>query len=182
VRCVSFRAPSIDEKEHDYLWRVHREVPPAGFIALFNRSHYEDVLVPAVHGQITDQEILQRYRHIREFERMLHDTGTVLMKFFLHISPEEQKNRLQARLSNGEKHWKVDLNDLKERKHWTDYQKYYESAIEATNTEEAPWYVIPSDSKTHRNLAVASIMVEVMQAMELRYPPPNPDYFSIQVE
>jgi len=182
IRCVSFRAPSVDEKEHDFLWRIHREVPPQGFMAIFNRSHYEDVLIPAVHGQITDRELKQRYQHIRDFERMLHETGTVILKFFLHISPEEQKSRLQARLDNGEKHWKVDLNDLKERKYWSNYQKYYESAIEATNTDEAPWYVIPADSKTRRNLAVASIVVEAMQAMALRYPAPNPDYFSIRVE
>lgn len=182
VRSIGFRAPSVDEKEHDFLWRIHREVPAQGQVVIFNRSHYEDVLVPAVHGHITDKELKQRYRHIREFERMLCETGTVLIKFFLHISYDEQKERLQARLNDGDKHWKVNLNDLQERKHWSDYQRFYERAIQETSTAEAPWYVIPANSKTHRNLAVASIMVEKLQTMELAYPAPNPDYFSVQVE
>lgn len=182
VRSVAFRAPSLDEKEHDFLWRIHREVPAQSQIAIFNRSHYEDVLVPAVHGQLSDKQLKQRYRHIREFERMLCETGTVVVKFFLHISYQEQKERLQARLNNGEKHWKVDLNDLQERKHWDAYHGYYERAIQETDTDAAPWYVIPSDSKTHRNLAVASIMVETLEAMKLAYPTPNSDYFPIQVE
>ncbi|TCS33720.1 PPK2 family polyphosphate:nucleotide phosphotransferase [Paucimonas lemoignei] len=182
VRCVSFRAPSITEREHDYFWRVHREVPAQREMVIFNRSHYEDVLYPAVHGLIDDRECKRRYRQIQDFERMLTETGTVLLKFFLHISYEEQKERLAARLADPQKHWKVDLNDLKERQHWDQYQRLYEKAIEATDTDHAPWYVIPADSKSHRNLAIASIMVESMKDLKLNYPPPNPDYFAIDVK
>jgi PPK2 family polyphosphate:nucleotide phosphotransferase len=181
VRCVSFKTPSINERAHDYLWRVHQEVPAQGQTVIFNRSHYEDVLYPAVHGQIDSKERKRRYQHIRDFERMLCETDTVLLKFFLHISRDEQKQRLEARLAEPDKHWKVDLNDLEERKYWDDYQRMYENAIEETDTDAAPWYVIPADSKTQRNLAVASIMAETMREMKLAYPPPNPDYFKIQV-
>jgi PPK2 family polyphosphate:nucleotide phosphotransferase len=181
VHCVSFKTPSINEREHDYLWRVHREVPAQGQTVIFNRSHYEDVLYPAVHGQIDSKECKRRYQHIRDFERMLCETDTVLVKFFLHISRDEQKQRLEARLAEPDKHWKVDLNDLEERKYWDDYQRLYERAIEETDTDSAPWYVIPADSKTQRNLAVASIMAETMQEMKLAYPPPNSDYFQIKV-
>jgi PPK2 family polyphosphate:nucleotide phosphotransferase len=181
VRCVAFRAPSLDEREHDYLWRVHWEVPAQGQLVVFNRSHYEDVLVPAVHGQIDERECERRYHHIREFERMLHETGTVIVKFFLHISRDEQRSRLQARFDQADKHWKVDLNDLQERTHWDAYKKLYQRAIEATDTDIAPWYVIPADSKTHRNLAIASIMVEILEEMKLAYPPANSTYFGIRV-
>lgn len=181
VRCISFKAPSINEREHDYLWRIHQEVPAQGQTVIFNRSHYEDVLYPAVHGQIDSKECRRRYKHIRDFEQMLCETGTVLVKFFLHISRDEQKQRLEARLTNPDKHWKVDLNDLEERKYWDDYQRLYEKAIEETDTDAAPWYVIPADSKTQRNLAVASIMVETLEEMKLAYPAPNPDYANVKV-
>lgn len=182
VRCIAFRAPGIDERERDFLWRVHREVPAQGQLVVFNRSHYEDVLVPAVHGQIDDDERRRRYRHIREFERMLGETGTVILKFFLHISREEQRQRLQARLDEADKHWKVDLNDLQERRHWDRYQSLYQAAIEETDSDAAPWYVIPADSKTHRNLAIASIVTETLDDMKLSYPPANPDYFRMRVD
>lgn len=182
VRTVSFKAPNAAELAHDYLWRVHREVPARRELVIFNRSHYEDVLWPAVHEQIDARECKRRYRHIREFERMLTENGTVLLKFFLHISRDEQKQRLEERLADPEKHWKVDLNDLEERKYWSDYQRLYEKAIEETDTDEAPWYVIPADSKTHRNLAIASIVAEHLEAMKLAYPTPNPEYFKVQVK
>ncbi|OWW20161.1 PPK2 family polyphosphate kinase [Noviherbaspirillum denitrificans] len=181
VRCVAFRAPTIDEREHDYLWRVHREVPAQGQLVVFNRSHYEDVLYPAVHGLIDGKECARRYQQICDFERMLSETGTVILKFFLHISKEEQRQRLQARLDDPDKHWKVDLNDLKEREHWDAYRSFYQKAIDKTDTDVAPWYVIPSDSKTHRNLAIASIVVETLDAMKLAYPPANPEYLKIKV-
>jgi PPK2 family polyphosphate:nucleotide phosphotransferase len=182
VRCVSFKAPTRDESEHDYLWRVHREVPTQGQLVIFNRSHYEDVLWPAVHGTIDDKERKARYQQIREFERMLSETGTVLVKFFLHISKDEQRARLQARLDESEKHWKVDLNDLQERKFWDDYQRLYAAAIEETDTDAAPWYVVPADSKTHRNLVIASVMTETLREMKLVYPPAKPEYFKVKVE
>lgn len=181
VRTVSFRSPSTEEYAHDYLWRVHRQIPAQRELVVFNRSHYEDVLWPAVHGKIDAKECKRRYRQIREFERLLTETGTVLMKFFLHISRDEQRERLQERLNDPQKHWKVDLNDLEERKYWDDYQDLYEKAIAETDSDEAPWYVIPADSKTHRNLAIASVVAETMQAMKLAYPAPNPEYLKIKV-
>lgn len=182
VHCVAFKAPSQDEREHDFLWRVHRVVPAQGQLVIFNRSHYEDVLVPAVHGNIDEEECRRRYSHIRDFERMLCETGTILVKFFLNISRDEQKKRLEERLAQGDKHWKVDPNDLKERVFWDDYQRLYERAIAETDTEGAPWYIIPADSKTHRNLAIASIMSDVMKDMKLSYPPANPEYSNIKVD
>lgn len=182
VRTVSFRAPSVAEREHDYLWRVHREVPAQREMVIFNRSHYEEVLYPVVHGLIDEEECQRRYRQIRDFERMLHETGTVLLKCFLHISFEEQKERLAERMADPRKHWKVDLNDLEERKHWDTYQRLYAKAIEETDADHAPWYVIPADSKSHRNLAIASIMTETLEEMQLAYPAPNPAYFKIEVK
>lgn len=182
VRCVSFKAPSTVERAHDYLWRVHREVPGLGETVIFNRSHYEDVLVPAVHGAIDAAECERRYRHIHAFETLLTETGTVLLKFYLHISKNEQKKRLEARLSNPDKHWKFDPNDLEQRKHWDDYRRLYQAAITATDTEDAPWYVIPSDSKTQRNLAVASIVQETLAGLQQTYPPSNADYLHLTVD
>jgi PPK2 family polyphosphate:nucleotide phosphotransferase len=181
VRCVPFRAPTATEREHDFLWRIHKEVPGQGEMVIFNRSHYEDVLVPAVHGAIDDKERKRRYAQIRDFERMLAETGTMLLKFFLHISKAEQKKRLEARLADPEKHWKVDLNDLEERSYWDDYQQLYQKAIRETDADHAPWYVIPADSKLHRNLAIGSIVVEALEEMKLAYPPPNEEYFKVRV-
>jgi PPK2 family polyphosphate:nucleotide phosphotransferase len=181
IRTIAFKAPTTIEKEHDFLWRIHREVPAAGEIVIFNRSHYEDVLVPRVHGWIDNKVCKQRYANIRDFERLLADTGTVLMKFFLHISKDEQRGRLQARLDDPQKHWKFDPQDLEERKLWTDYQEAYSELLAETDAEHAPWYVIPADSKTHRNLAIASIIRESLNGMKLVYPEPNPDYGRITV-
>ncbi|RJG06697.1 polyphosphate kinase 2 family protein [Noviherbaspirillum cavernae] len=181
VRCVSFKVPTTVEREHDFLWRIHKEVPGQGEMAIFNRSHYEDVLVPAVHGLIGDKERKRRYAQIRDFEHMLAENGTVLLKFFLHISKAEQKKRLEARLANPDKHWKVDPNDLAERQYWNDYQQMYDKAIHETDADHAPWYVIPADSKDHRNLAIGSIVVETMKEMKLAYPPPNEAYFKVKV-
>ena len=182
LRCIAFKAPSTVEKEHDFLWRVHKEVPGQGEIVIFNRSHYEDVLVPRVHGWIDDNECKRRYAHIRDFERMLTDTGTVIVKFFLHISKDEQKARLQARLDDPLKHWKFDPQDLEERKFWSDYQTAYTELLAETDTDQAPWYVIPADSKTHRNLAVASVLKEVLEDLKLAYPTAHPEYAALKVE
>lgn len=182
ARTVAFKAPSQAEKDHDYLWRIHREVPAKGEIVIFNRSHYEDVLISKVHGWIDDEECVRRYAHIREFERMLTETGTTILKFFLHISKAEQKRRLEERLADPEKHWKFDLQDLEERQYWDAYQRAYETGISATDSDAAPWYVIPSDSKTQRNLVIASIVLEKLESMKLKYPPANPDYANIKVE
>jgi PPK2 family polyphosphate:nucleotide phosphotransferase len=173
LRAVAFRAPNDDERAHDYLWRVHRNVPAMGEIAIFNRSHYEDVLVPLVEGAIDGDEVQRRYRHIRDFERMLADTGTLVVKLFLHISRDEQRARLQARIDDPDKQWKFDPADLDKRKHWDDYHRAYEQAFEATDADDAPWYIIPADSKTHRNLIVATLLLEIVQGLKLAFPEPD---------
>jgi PPK2 family polyphosphate:nucleotide phosphotransferase len=182
IRCVPFRAPTESEREHDFLWRVHQQVPAQGEMVIFNRSHYEDVLVPKVYGRIDDKECDRRYAHICDFERMLAETGTVLLKFFLHISKDEQKERLEARVNDPRKHWKFDMHDLEDRKLWTDYQRAYEKAIHETDAGHAPWYVIPADSKTHRNLAIASIVLETMEDMKFAYPPARPELAALKIE
>jgi PPK2 family polyphosphate:nucleotide phosphotransferase len=182
LRTVAFKAPSTVEKEHDFLWRIHREMPGQGEIVIFNRSHYEDVLVPRVHGWIDAPETKRRFAHIRDFERMLAETGTVIVKFFLHISKDEQKARLQARLDDPQKHWKFDPQDLEERKLWTEYQAAYTELLAETDTDQAPWYVVPADSKSHRNLVVASVLKEVLEDMKLAYPAPHPEYAALKVE
>ena len=175
IRICNFKAPSAVELLHDYLWRVHQQVPQTGEMAVFNRSHYEDVLITRVHGWIDDKESQRRFAHIRDFERMLTETGTTVVKFFLHISKEEQRNRLQERADDPNKHWKFDMQDLAERKFWQRYQEVYADAINATDTDAAPWHIIPADSKTHRNLAIASIVLDVMREMKLAFPPPKPE-------
>jgi PPK2 family polyphosphate:nucleotide phosphotransferase len=181
IRTIAFKAPSTVEKEHDFLWRIHRQVPAQGEIVIFNRSHYEDVLVPRVHRWIDDKECRQRYANIRDFERLLAETGTVIIKFFLHISKDEQRERLQARLDDPQKHWKFDPQDLEERKLWDEYQDAYTELLQETDADHAPWYVIPADSKTHRNLAVASVIKETLASMKLAYPEPREDYAAIRV-
>jgi PPK2 family polyphosphate:nucleotide phosphotransferase len=181
IRSVSFKAPTSVEREHDYLWRVHKETPAQGETVIFNRSHYEDVLITRVHVWIDDNECKRRHGQIRDFERMMAETGTVLLKFFLHISKDEQKKRLEQRLADPEKHWKFDPQDLEERKYWDDYQEAYKQAIAETNADHAPWYLIPADSKTHRNLAIASVVLETMESMKLAYPPAHPEYAKIKI-
>lgn len=181
IRSHAFKAPTPAEIDHDYLWRIHQELPGKGEIVIFNRSHYEDVLITAVHKWIDPKECKRRYGHIRDFERMLAETGTVVLKFFLHISKDEQKRRLEERLADPEKHWKFDPKDLEERTFWSDYQTAYGQAINETDADHAPWFVIPSDSKTHRNLAIGSIVMEAMQAMKLKYPAPHPEYAAFKV-
>jgi PPK2 family polyphosphate:nucleotide phosphotransferase len=173
LRAVGFKAPTAIEAAHDFLWRIHREVPKAGEIAVFNRSHYEDVLITRVLGMITQAECKRRYAQIRDFERMLSENGTTVIKFFLHISKEEQRERLQARADDPHKHWKFDLEDLKQREYWKQYQKAYEDAITATDTDYAPWYVIPADSKHYRNEVVARLLLETLRGMGLDWPPPD---------
>lgn len=181
ARTVAFKAPSSVELEHDYLWRVHKEVPGKGEITIFNRSHYEDVLITRVHDWIDQAECQRRFAQIRDFERMLSETGTVILKFFLHISKDEQKQRLEERLADPDKHWKFDPQDLIEREHWTRYQQAYASMISATDADHAPWYIIPSDSKTQRNLAIAHIVTEKLESLKLAFPPGNSDYKDICV-
>ncbi|WP_426194560.1 PPK2 family polyphosphate kinase [Massilia sp. DWR3-1-1] len=182
LRAVGFKAPSPAELAHDFLWRIHQQVPVPGEIAIFNRSHYEDVLITSVQGMIDEPECKRRYQHILDFERMLTETGTLIIKVFLHISKDEQRARLQARIDDPNKQWKFDPNDLVQRKKWDDYQLAYQRAIAVTDTDQAPWYVIPANSKTHRNLLISSLLLEILQDLNLRYPDPQPDVGKIKVE
>jgi PPK2 family polyphosphate:nucleotide phosphotransferase len=174
VHTVGWKAPTEDERARDYLWRIHQKVPGAGEMVIFNRSHYEDVLVPPVNGWITPKQTAERYRHINEFERMLSETGTVVLKFMLHISFEEQRERLQERIDDPTKHWKFSAGDLEVRKQWKLYQRAYADLLNATSTPWAPWTVVPSNSKTHRNLMIATIVRATLQQMDLRFPPGDP--------
>ena len=181
VSAVAFKGPTDEELDHDYLWRVHQHVPPKGKIAIFNRSHYEDVLITKVQGMIDGGECKRRYAQIRDFERMLAETGTVIVKVFLHISKEEQRERLQERLDDPDKQWKFAPTDIEQRKKWNEYQRAYEQAIRETDRPHAPWYIVPANSKTHRNLVIASLLLETLEGMELSYPPPHPDLSSFTV-
>jgi PPK2 family polyphosphate:nucleotide phosphotransferase len=182
VHAVPWKAPTSDERAHDYLWRIHQRVPAEGEMVIFNRSHYEDVLVPVVNGWITPEQTQQRYAQINAFEKMLVETGTVICKFMLHISKDEQRIRLQERLDDPNKHWKFAAGDLEVRKQWDLYQQAYQDAIAATGTPWAPWTVVPADSKTHRNLMIAQAVVQTLQGLKLRYPPGSPDLAHIRVE
>lgn len=181
VNTVSWKAPTEPELAHDYLWRTHQQVPAAGQITLFNRSHYEDVLVPVVNGSISPKQTAQRYAQINDFERMLSENGTVICKFMLHISKDEQRTRLQDRLDDPTKRWKFSPGDLEVRKQWSAYQRAYANAVSATGTPWAPWTIVPADSKTHRNLMIATVMKHVFESLELRYPPDDPSLASLRV-
>jgi PPK2 family polyphosphate:nucleotide phosphotransferase len=182
LRIVPFRAPSEREAAHDFLWRVHAQAPMAGELAIFNRSHYEDVLVPCVLKSIGDDECERRYQHIREFESLLADSGTTIIKCFLHISKDEQRERLQARIDDPTKHWKFDVSDLDARKQWSAYASAYENLLGATSTDYAPWYIIPANSKTHRNVMVAELLLRLMQDMKLEFPPAKESLKGVKVE
>ena len=182
LRAVTFKAPNDDDLAHDYLWRVHRHVPAKGEIAIFNRSHYEDVLITLVQGMIDQKECERRYAHIRDFERMLTETGTIIIKVFLHISKDEQRARLQERLDDPDKQWKFDEKDIVQRKRWDEYQRAYERALLATDADHAPWYVIPADSKTHRNLIMATLLLEIMESLKLEFPPPREALSALKID
>ncbi|MES1987871.1 MAG: polyphosphate kinase 2 family protein [Pseudomonadota bacterium] len=182
IRLASFKTPSSEELAHDYLWRVHQVVPKAGELVIFNRSHYEDVLIVKVHDWINDAECERRYAQINDFERLLTETGTTIIKCFLNISKEEQKIRMEERLADPSKTWKFNPGDLKERELWPQYMQAYEQAIKATSTEYAPWYVIPADSKTNRNLLISRLLLDTLKNMKLKYPPVPADYKNIAVK
>jgi PPK2 family polyphosphate:nucleotide phosphotransferase len=171
LRLATFKAPSTIELAHDFLWRVHAEVPHDGELVIFNRSHYEDVLIVRVHELVPESRWRGRYEHIRRFERLLTDEGTTVIKFFLHISKDEQKARLQARLDDPNKHWKFNRADLDERKHWDDYTRAYQDALSETSADHAPWYIIPADRKWFRDLVVAKVVTETLDGLGLAYPP-----------
>jgi PPK2 family polyphosphate:nucleotide phosphotransferase len=174
-RVATFKSPSVDEQARDFLWRVHREVPPKGHIGIFNRSHYEDVLITRVHGWVSDKVVKRRFNQIVEFEQLLCESGTAVIKFFLHISKDEQKERLEARIRDPNKRWKFSEGDLEERKLWHDYMAAFEDVLSATSTAEAPWYIVPANHKWYRNLVVADRVVYVLESMDLKIPAPPPE-------
>jgi PPK2 family polyphosphate:nucleotide phosphotransferase len=182
LRIVPFKAPTPDELAHDFLWRVHSQVPAAGELTVFNRSQYEDVLVPVVLGQLNKAACEKRYSHIRDFEALLADNGTTIIKCMLHISKDEQRSRLQARIDDPTKHWKFDVSDLEARKQWDQYQTAYHDALSATSTPYAPWYIIPADSKTHRNVMVAELLLRTLEGLKLEYPPAKESLKGVKVE
>ena len=182
VHAMGWKAPSDAELAHDYLWRIHQHAPAAGEVMIFNRSQYEDVLVPVVNGWITPEQTRQRMQHINDFERMLTETGTVVMKFMLHISFEEQGERLQERIDDPTKRWKFSFGDLQVRKQWADYQKAYEALLGATSTAHAPWTVVPANSKTHRNLMIATLVRDKLKSLGLKYPPDDPKLAGLKIK
>jgi PPK2 family polyphosphate:nucleotide phosphotransferase len=169
-RVAYFKAPTAAELSHDYLWRVHAVCPPKGMIGVFNRSHYEDVLITRVHGWVDEKTVQQRFRHIREFERMLAESGTTILKFHLRVSKEEQAVQLQERIDNPTKRWKFNPGDLTERNLWDKYMDAYEDALSETSTDEAPWYAVPGDKRWYRNRVMTQVIVDALEDMKLEYP------------
>jgi PPK2 family polyphosphate:nucleotide phosphotransferase len=173
VRVTNFKAPTPEELSHDFLWRVHQNTPPKGYIGIFNRSHYEDVLIVRVNNLVPRNVWQARYQHINHFERLLADSGTRILKFYLHISKDEQKARLQSRLDTPEKRWKFAIGDLPVRERWDDYMDAYEAVLTRCNTDFAPWHIVPANHKWYRDLVVTRAIVQAMEAMNLAYPPPE---------
>jgi PPK2 family polyphosphate:nucleotide phosphotransferase len=180
-RIVSFKQPTPTELAHDYLWRVHAACPARGEIGIFNRSHYEDAVTVCVHGLVPKPVWKPRPHHIREFERLLTDEGTRVVKVFLHVSREEQRQRLQERLDDPEKAWKFRREDLDDRARWGDFMDVYEEVITETSTDWAPWYVVPSDHNWARNLAVAELLVQALEELDPKFPPPDPSLAGVQI-
>lgn len=182
VEVTAFKVPEGVEKRHDYLWRVHQAVPEYGKIGIFNRSHYEDVLVVRVHGIVPKPVWSKRYEQINRFEEMLTDNGVRVVKFLLYISKEEQAKRFRERLEDKTKNWKFSMADIKEREYWDQYIEAYEEMLRKCSTKDAPWYVIPANRKWFRNLAVSEILVKTLERMDLKYPKPPEDLSGIQFE
>lgn len=182
VRVASFGKPTVHELARDYLWRIHQQVPGRGEMVIFNRSHYEDVLVVRVENLVPEAQWELRYAQIRDFERMLAENGVTILKFYLHISKEEQRERLQARLDDPEKRWKFRLGDLDTRAKWDEYMAAFEDAISKTSTEYAPWYIIPANRKWYRDWVISSILVETLKQLEMRYPEAPEDLSGVKVE
>ncbi|MCB0118109.1 MAG: polyphosphate kinase 2 family protein [Anaerolineales bacterium] len=182
VKVASFKVPTPEELSHDFLWRVHKVTPANGEMVIFNRSHYEDVLVVRVHDYVPKDVWSKRYDQINEFESMLAENGTTILKFYLHISKEEQKERLQARLDDPSKHWKFSVGDLGERKLWDDYQKAYEAMLSKTSKKHAPWYIVPADRKWHRDLVISTVLVDTLKGLKMKYPEPKDNLDGIVIE
>jgi len=178
---TSFKVPTPLEAKHDFLWRCHNAVPPRGMIGIFNRSHYEDVLSPCVHGLIDKKTARMRMEQINDFEQLQRENGILVLKFFLHISHEEQTRRLQERISMKDKHWKLSASDFAERRFWQEYAACYEDLLERTSAKHAPWFVIPSDHKWYRNIAISEILMDAMRQLHLKYPPVTVDVSTLKL-
>jgi len=181
VRVAHFRIPTPEEADHDFLWRVHKEAPGSGEMVIFNRSHYEGVLIERVHGLVPRKTWMRRYKEIKHFERLLHEDHAVILKFFLHIDKAEQKRRLEERLSDPSKQWKLSILDVKERKLWSKYMRAYEDALEKTSDDSSPWYVIPANKKWFRDVVVSSIIVQRLEELGMGYPKASLDLKSVVI-
>ena len=179
---TSFKAPSHEELAHDYLWRIHAATPRRGMIGIFNRSHYESVLIERVKDLAPKSAWSKRYEHINAFEKLLADEGTIILKFFLHISRKEQKSRMESRIEDPSKNWKFSAQDLEERKRWPEYMKAYQDALEKCSTEHAPWFVVPADHKWFRNWVISDTIARTLETLDMKYPPPIPGIEKIEVE
>jgi PPK2 family polyphosphate:nucleotide phosphotransferase len=177
-----FGVPTKEELGHDFLWRIHQHTPRRGYVSIFNRSHYEDVLVVRVNELVPKSVWQKRYDHINAFERLLADSGTLILKFYLHISKDEQRERFEDRLNRKDKQWKFNPGDLDTRARWDDYMRAFEDAISACNTPWAPWYVVPANRKWYRNLVVSTVLIEALESLDLRYPAPAEGIENIQIE
>lgn len=182
VSVASFKVPTQEELDHDYLWRVHKVTPGNGQMVIFNRSHYEDVLVVRVHNLVPERVWKKRYEQINQFERSLAENGTTILKFYLHIDMDEQKERLQARLDEPDKRWKFSLGDLKERRLWPEYMSAYEDVLSKTSTRYAPWYIVPANRKWYRDLVISSALVETLGGLKMKFPEPEGNLEGVVVE
>ena len=182
VRVASFKAPTAEGLDHDYLWRIHKQVPGKGEMVVFNRSHYEDVLVVRVHNYVPPEVWGERFDQINEFERTLAENGTTILKFYLHIDLNEQKERFQARLDDPTKRWKFRLGDLEERKFWPDYMKAFEDVLSKTSTEYAPWYIVPANRKWFRDLVISSVLVDTLESLKMEYPESEENLDGVLIE
>jgi PPK2 family polyphosphate:nucleotide phosphotransferase len=181
VKVANFKVPTRQELAHDYLWRVHKQTPGTGEIVIFDRSHYEDVLVVRVHELVPPDTWSRRYHHINQFERLLADEGTTILKFYLHIDLDEQKERLQDRLDEPDKHWKFNPGDLEERRLWPQYTTAYEDVLSKTSTDWAPWHIIPANRKWYRNLVISTVIIQTLESLDMHFPEPDFDPADIQI-
>lgn len=179
---TSFKKPTEEELRHNFLWRVQRATPARGMIGIFNRSHYEDVLVVRVHGNLSKNQVKERFKAINDFEDLLVENGTTILKFYLHVSNDEQRQRLQARLDHPQKYWKVNPEDLQERQYWDDYLKAYEDVFRHCSKKRAPWYIIPANKKWYRNVAISEILIKTLDGLKMEYPKPKFDVTKVKVE
>jgi len=182
VRVASFKVPTQEELDHDYLWRVHKMTPGNGQMVIFNRSHYEDVLVVRVHNFVPPDVWKKRFDQINQFERLLAENGTTIIKFYLHIDLDEQKERLQARLDEPNKNWKFSLGDLEERKLWPEYMQAYEDVLSKTSTKYAPWYIVPANRKWYRDLVISTVLVDKLQGLNMEFPEPEDNLDGVAIE